>query len=129
MTQEEKARRYDKVIEVMRNCETDKYGCVIGVKPSDLFPELIESEDEESKKWIMEYLYDGMRHSDEQYKSQFESAIAWLEKQGGQKPSDKLEPKFHKGDWVVMESKELDRMLGAILVLWLIACVLYWVKF
>lgn len=82
LTIEQKAKAYDEAIAAMRKCETDKYGCVIGVKPSDLFHELIESDDEESKKWIMEYLYDGMRHSDEQYKGQFKSAIAWLDKQG-----------------------------------------------
>lgn len=43
------------------------------------FPELKKSEDEKSKKWILEYLHDGLRKSDEQFKT----AIAWLEKQGG----------------------------------------------
>lgn len=47
-----------------------------------LIPELQESEDEQHRKWILEYLYDGMRKSDEQFKDQFECAIAWLEKQG-----------------------------------------------
>ena len=45
------------------------------------FPELKESEDKQSKKWILEYLYDGLRKSDEQFKGQFKVAIAWLEKQ------------------------------------------------
>lgn len=47
-----------------------------------LFPELAESEDEQSRKWILEYLYDGLRKSDEQFKGQFKTAIDWLEKQG-----------------------------------------------
>lgn len=51
-----------------------------------IFPELKESEDKQSKKWILEYLYDGLRKSDEQFKGQFKAAIAWLEKQGEQKP-------------------------------------------
>lgn len=50
-----------------------------------LIPELKESEDEQHRKWILEYLYDGLRKSDEQFKNQFECAIAWLEKQGEQK--------------------------------------------
>ena len=45
-------------------------------------PELIESEDEQHRKFILEYLYDGLRKSDEQFKGQFKAAIAWLEKQG-----------------------------------------------
>lgn len=49
---------------------------------NDNVPELKESEDEQHRKWILEYLYDGLRKSDEQFKDQFKSAIAWLEKQG-----------------------------------------------
>jgi len=52
-----------------------------------IFPELTESEDEIHKKWILEYLYDGLRKADEQFKDHFRSAIAWLEKQKEQKPS------------------------------------------
>ena len=51
-------------------------------------PELIESEDEQHRKFILEYLYDGLRKSDEQFKGQFKSAIAWIEKQGEQKSFD-----------------------------------------
>lgn len=46
------------------------------------FSELKESVDEQSKNWILEYLYDGLRKSDEQFKDHFKTAIAWLEKQG-----------------------------------------------
>ena len=37
-----------------------------------------ESKDEQSKKWILEYLHDGLRKSDEQFKGQFKAAITWL---------------------------------------------------
>ena len=47
----------------------------------EIFPELKEFDDEQSKKWILEYLYDGLRKADEQFKGQFKTAIAWLEKQ------------------------------------------------
>lgn len=30
-----------------------------------------------------------------------EKYIAWLEKQGGQKPADNIKPKFHPGDWII----------------------------
>lgn len=43
-------------------------------------------EDEIHRKWILEYLYNGLRKSDEQFKDQFKSAISWLEKQKEQKP-------------------------------------------
>lgn len=49
----------------------------------EIFPELKESSDEH-KDWILEYLYDGLRRTDEQYKDEFKAAIAWLEKQGEQ---------------------------------------------
>lgn len=48
----------------------------------EIFPELKESEDEQHRKWILDYLYDGLRKSDGQFKGQFKTAIAWLEKQG-----------------------------------------------
>lgn len=55
-----------------------------------LIPELKESEDEQHRKWILEYLYDGLRKSDEQFKDQFKCAIEWFEKQGEQKPVNKV---------------------------------------
>ena len=47
----------------------------------EIFPELRESEDEKNRKWILEYLYDGLRKADEQFKDHFKLAIDWLEKQ------------------------------------------------
>lgn len=60
------------------------YGGLHGATKVDAehyFPELKESEDEEQRNWILEYLYDGFRRADEQFKPQFESAIAWFERQ------------------------------------------------
>lgn len=39
--------------------------------------------------------------TDKELISDYEKEIAWLEKQGEKKPVDKVEPKFHEGDWVV----------------------------
>ena len=66
---------------------SEKKGHII-VRIEDLkstFPELAESEDEKHRNWILEYLYDGLRKADEQFKPQFEAAIAWLEKQSESK--------------------------------------------
>lgn len=87
-----------------------------------ILPELKESEDEKSKKWILEYLHDGLRKSDEQFKDHFKAAIAWLEKQG-EKPqgksaleaiseekvdnANKVEHKFNEGDWVVNRENKI----------------------
>lgn len=45
-----------------------------------IFPELTGDMDEQSRKWILEYLYDGLRKADEQFEGQFKAAIAYLEK-------------------------------------------------
>ena len=61
------------------------------------FPELKESEDEEIKKWIIDDIRYNMNNeplNNSEYKKKAERAIAWLEKQGEQKPI----PKFKIGD-------------------------------
>lgn len=61
-------------------------------------PELHKSEDETHRKWILEYLYDGLQKADEQFKDHFKSAINWLEKQ---KPAEwSEEDKTHLG-WII----------------------------
>ncbi len=119
---EQKAKRYDEAIkkaESLYKAAEPMSGCNVIIET--LFPELKESEDEKHRKWILEYLYDGLRKSDEQFKGQFKCAIAWLEKQGEPqgksaleaakeekvdnqncaKPNDKVEPKFKVGDKIV----------------------------
>ena len=58
-----------------------------------IFPELAESEDEKIRKELIEFV-----KSRGGFKQEY---IAWLEKQGEQKPTDKIEPKFKVGDWIV----------------------------
>ena len=74
----------------------------------NLFPELKESEDERIRKAIHIYLdwLDG-RNKDYQPKGDYsiKDMIAWLEKQGEQKPTDKVEPKFKNGQWIVWQNK------------------------
>jgi len=38
--------------------------------------------------------------------------IAWLEKQGEQKFADKVEPKFHEGDWVVTSYGKVNQVVS-----------------
>lgn len=80
MTTEQKAMAYDEAIKRAKEINNEHKAQPFDVMLK-VFPELKESEDEESKKWILEYLYDGLRKSDEQFKGQFRTAIAWLEKQ------------------------------------------------
>ena len=59
-----------------------------------IFPELKESEYERIKKEILEIV------SISGNGNQFEEIKDWLEKQGEQKPTDNVEPKFKVGDWI-----------------------------
>ena len=73
-----------------------------------IFPELAESEDERIRKWLKHII--GEWSYDDLFAKGFrkEDIIAWLEKQGEQNPADKIEPKFHEGDWVVRNGKTLQ---------------------
>ena len=88
MAQEEKAKimtmdRYEEALKRAKEF-VGKEECI---NLEYIFPELKECEDEMSKKWILEYLHDGLRKSDEQFKGHFKAAISWLEKQGQVKES------------------------------------------
>ena len=89
---EEKAKAYDEAIKRLRNafcdnnsrmCEEYRNAVLKIIEP--IFPELKESEDEKIRKWIIDYFkennaalaFSGISN---------ESVIAWLEKQGEQKP-------------------------------------------
>ena len=75
MTQEEKAKAYDKALKVIKECNPDENG-FITIYPQEIFPELEESEDERIRKEIIEYIKTGTYRKD---------WLAWLEKQGEQK--------------------------------------------
>jgi len=64
-----------------------------------LIPELKESKGE-IHEWILEYLYDGLRKSDEQFKGQFKSAIDWLENLGNMDIETYKNAEKEKSDFV-----------------------------
>lgn len=69
-----------------------------------IFPELKESEDESIRTAILNHLKKMCGNSQDNVCGvHVEDAIAWLEKQSEQKTADKVEPKFHEGEWVVYE--------------------------
>ena len=109
---EDKARAYDDVLERMRDFLKYWKDCgAVGAameKAKAVFPELAESEDERIRKEIIEQinLLKSATLSDLKDK-QFSSWIAWLEKQGEQKHTDKVEPKFKQGDWIVFNGLTL----------------------
>ena len=80
-----------------------------------IFPELCESEDEKIRKGLIKGL-SAMRdiHKHQTFSDDaidINDAIAWLEKQGKQKPADKVEPKFKVGDIIkyVGEREEFSK--------------------
>lgn len=105
MTQEEKAMAYDEAIKRAKGWYIDAQ---IDFKKSleALFPEPKESEDEQIRKEIVSainiYCSEYLRGTKVR-----NAMLAWLEKQGEKKPTDKVEPKFHKGDWIVFNGLTL----------------------
>lgn len=64
-----------------------------------IFPELKESDDE--RTWLINYLSNRILNSSIIAENEnLKKAIAWLEKQGEQKPTT-IQPKFEQGDWVI----------------------------
>ena len=84
---EEKAIAYDKALKQIKELTPDENGFVT-IYPNEIFPELAESEDERIRKELLEhcknqakpYIQTGNKCP------QIQSWIAWLEKQGEQKP-------------------------------------------
>lgn len=75
----------------------------------EIFPELKEkSEDERIRKAILSTIKSQGFISDEETLRQ---CVAWLEKQGEQKPADKIQPKFKVGDWLVNRNGYLRQVI------------------
>jgi hypothetical protein len=66
-----------------------------------IFPK--ESGDERIRNRIIDYLKVDLEEHPEREK-RINEMLAWLEKQGEQKPTDKVESKFHEGDWVIYKN-------------------------
>lgn len=67
----------------------------------NLFPELKESEGERIRKALINYLItDEDNGVSKVGQIPIDNVIAWLEKQVEQKSTNKVESKFHKGDWI-----------------------------
>ena len=92
MTQEEKAKAYDEAIKKLRSLhdDYDTISTLIEVKEEleEIFPELKETEDEKIRKELLEHCKNQAKpYIDTGNKCpQIQSWIAWLEKQGEQKP-------------------------------------------
>ena len=102
---EEKAKAYDEALKKIKECTPDENGFVT-IYPSEIFPELAESEDERIRKAIIS----GMTALKEQGRETFAAihindCIAWLEKQGSPEVPqatgpDPIAAKFQVDDWI-----------------------------
>jgi hypothetical protein len=80
----------------------DAYNSSLAISElKEIFPELQGNEDEKIRESLINYLKE--RKSCEsygQYVLRYDHWITWLEKQGEQTPTNKVEPKFKVGDWI-----------------------------
>lgn len=94
MTEKEKAKDYDRSIEIAKKWHNepniDKMHTYDTRIIEEIFPELKEGDDEKIRKWIIDdirYNMDNEPLNNSEYKKKAEKAIAWLEKQ---RDKDKL---------------------------------------
>lgn len=118
---EEKAKAYDSIIEKANkmhceNCEACQ-ACI-----EELIPELEESDDERIRKALVKYFTSSITNPDYEICGvPFKEVLAWLEKQS--EPTDKVEPKFHEGDWVrAISSGNIFKILSVNDVLYRVLC-------
>lgn len=114
---EQKAKAYDEALKRAGECHVDGLSLHQPVKDvlEYIFHELKESEDEKIRKWIIDdirYNINNEPLNNSEYKKKAERAIAWLEKQGEQEPTDKVEPKFKAGDWVVTSYGKVNQVIA-----------------
>jgi len=70
-----------------------------------IFPELKESEDERIRKELIAHCRN-TRCVTEEGAERIAKWIAWLEKQGEQETADKVESKFHVGEWIIFNENQ-----------------------
>ena len=107
LTIAEKAKRYDEVIPQLKGLLDGIHEEKCDIMEEDIlkiFHELKENEDERIRKWLIYYFKEVCDNVSEKEKK---GVLAYLEKQSEQKPTDKIEPKFRKGDWIVFNGLTL----------------------
>lgn len=107
--------KYNKALKMAKECLQD--GTITTIARDyiwEIFPELAESEDSEvnEDERIRKGLINGFKECLENcpypknvvkywHDIEIDSILNWLEKQGEQKPVDKVKPKFKKEDWII----------------------------
>ena len=124
MTTEEKAKRYEEAFKIARNVFRFSSNNAEIMRMEELFPELKESEGEKIRKELHIYLdwLDGRKDYAPRGEYSIKAMIAWLEKQGDNKTSNKTRYKFK----CLRSTKENERRKFIILMVtvWLAALIL-----
>ncbi len=133
-------KKYKEAIERARQIhDADRVSGIELTTCEKIFPELAESEDEKIRKALIFNLGDmpedtelrngitnrdvlawlekqgesyTKRDVDDAYLKGISDAKNELEKQGGKKPADKVEPKFKVGDWIIYSNEEVHLITG-----------------
>lgn len=94
--------KYEQALERASKLRVQNPFDTVGQMVEHIFPDLQESEDERIRKSIISILKGEIRYISIEDTNKY---VTWLEKQGEQ-PTDKVEPKFNVGDWVVKQDGE-----------------------
>lgn len=121
--------KYNDALKKLQEALAPKNGCEISGLTrgciEEIFPELKESDDERIRKELIRYFKE-MNFVTQEGAEKVTRWIAWLEKQGN-KPqgksaleadeekannANKVEPKFHEGDWVVTSYGKVNQVIA-----------------
>lgn len=95
-------KKYNEALKRAKEYKNHGY-MMINVAIDNIFPELKESEDERIRKHLISLVKnwdkDGIVSKYTSNSKEIKQILAWLEKQG-EKPTDKVEPKFNVGAWI-----------------------------
>lgn len=106
---EDYEKKYKEALDKLQEALAPKEGCDISGLTrrciEDIFPELKESEDDRIRKVLVDFFKNYKTQEELGIKTFFgiktNDILSWLEKQGEKKATDKVEPKFHEGDWII----------------------------
>ena len=118
MTQEEKARAYDKAFEEAKNIHRFSSNIAEIKRMEQIFPELAESEDEKIRKELITHCRN-IRCVTEEGAEGIAKWVAWLEKQGEQNPQRMVAAKAKEAlyDKIVV-SKDTIRLIIELFISW-----------
>ena len=117
MTTEEKAKAWDEAIERAKSkIRNDKDHVLYEEDILDIFPSLKESDEERIRKEIVNFINHkkAMGSVTPEESKRTGSWVAWVEKQGEQKPIEEVKPKFRVGDVIRLKGYTAEYTIESI---------------